>query len=160
MSGLEITGVIVAAPGIIDLCLKYAQILGDKVELYRHLDLQLNEKHLRISDHRIKIQTELQFVKAIAHKLSPEVLEHFLLLLQQLVGKLEAAIRLLDSLYGSGIDSWRQKLKLVMGGFSGVKKVIDELDEWQGCFSNYLMLVTLVGNKHRRRRRTSPLGRF
>lgn len=147
MSGFEITGVILAAPGIIDLCLKYAQILGDKVELYRHLDLQLNEKHLRISDHRIKIQTELQFVKAIAHKISPEVLEHFLLLLQQLVGKLEAAIRLLDSLYGSGTDSWRQKVKLVMGGFSGVKKVIDELDEWQGCFSNYLMLVTLVGDK-------------
>ena len=147
MSGFEITGVILAAPGIIDLCLKYAQMLCDKVELYRQLDLRLSEKHLRISDHRIKIQTELQFVKAIAHKLSPDVLEHFSLLLQQLVGKLEAAIRLLDSLYGKGTDSWRQKVKVAVGGLPGVKKVIDELDEWQGCFSNYLMLVTLVGDK-------------
>ncbi|KAF8429072.1 hypothetical protein EV426DRAFT_583561 [Tirmania nivea] len=147
MSGFEVAGVILAAPGIIDLCLKYAQILCDKVELYRHLDLHLSEKHLRISDHRIKIQTELRFVKAISNKLSPEVLQHFSLLLQQLVGKLEAAIRLLDSLYSRGADSWRQKVKVAMGGFSGVKKVIDELDEWQGCFSNYLMLVTLVGDR-------------
>ena len=146
MSGFEITGVILAVPGIIDLCLKYAQILLDKVELYRHYDIHLNERHLRVSDHRIKIYTELRFVRAIAHKLSPDVLEHFSLLLQQLVGKLEVAIRLLDSLYGRGDDSWRQKVKVAIGGFTGVKKAIDELDEWQGCFSNYLMLVTLVGD--------------
>ncbi|KAF8459750.1 hypothetical protein BDZ91DRAFT_741417 [Kalaharituber pfeilii] len=145
MSGLEFVGLALAVPGIIDLCLKYGQVLVDKVELYRHSDAQLNEKQLRISDHWIKIKTELKFVNSVSSRLAPDVLDHFSRLLQQLLGKIEAAIRLLDSLYAKS-DSWRNKVKLAMTGFTGVKKVIEELDEWQGCFSNYLMLVTLVGD--------------
>lgn len=148
MSGFEaslaVVGFGLAIPGIIDLCLKYGQMLIDKVEIYRHADRTLNEKQLRIEDHWIKIKTEIQFLSSVSSKLAHDIVDHFSQLLQQLLSKLEAATRLLDSTYAK--LNWRKKAKLAFSGLGSIQKVIAELDEWQGCFSNYLLLITLVGD--------------
>jgi len=148
MSGLEaslgVLGVGLAIPGLIDLCLKYGRVLIDKIELYRNADKTLNETQLRIDDHWIKIQTELQFVSSVSPRLSNDITEHFSRLLHQLLAKLEVAIRQLDSIYTK--SNWRKKVKMAISGSDDIRKVIRELDEWQRCFSDYLLLLTLVGD--------------
>jgi len=138
---LAVTGVVLAVPGIIDLCIKYGSFLKDKYDLYQSMDADMKLYNLISNLVDGEMNDVLMFFKSVNDRLSLDLREQIKNLLLQLHTELDALQTLIVK--DPGI---RQRLGYSVHRAEKIQKKCSSLEEWHVRFLRRATTLVLFGN--------------
>ncbi|ERF74537.1 hypothetical protein EPUS_08948 [Endocarpon pusillum Z07020] len=138
---LALTGVVLAVPGIIDLCIKYGSFLQEKYTLYQRMDADMKLFNLISNLVNGEMNDVLMFFKSVDDKLSPDLQGQIKNLLIQLLAELDALKGLITK--DPGI---RQRLGYSARKAQQIQKKCFSLEEWHVRFLRRATVLMLFGN--------------
>lgn len=133
------------AVGMVDVCIKYGNILYDRCQAYKRAEIELQEATLAIENHWIKIEDQISALRSVWEALGERLQIHHNTLLQVLQGKLQVAITKIDGLIGvpekaTTLDKIiakrgeTKRLKYSLFASTSLEAIIDDLEKWQRRF--------------------------
>lgn len=136
-----ITGLSLAIPGIIDLCIKYGAFLKGKHTLYQRMDADMKLYNLISNLVNGEMNDVLMFFKSVDDNLSSDLQGQIKNLLIQLLAELDALKALITK--DPGV---RQRLGYAAHRAQQIQKKCSSLEEWQGRFLRRATVLMLFGN--------------
>ncbi|KAI1208017.1 uncharacterized protein F4807DRAFT_462108 [Annulohypoxylon truncatum] len=139
---------ILAAVGAADLCLKYGEHLLKVYKAFKQADEDVRAKTLLIESTWSQMAIQVEFVRRIAHTMSPDHCRIHFEVLEMLQAKLQVAIRKIEPLskkdnagkaHGSRIKRWKYVLVR-----ESLDKTISDLQQWQRIFDPTWYLIILI----------------
>jgi len=140
MSGFEFTGLVLAMPGVIDLCIKISESLLAKVNLYKdaHNLMKLDKFAVQL------VQGELRdlmgFFYSINATLSPLFKDELESMFQILAVSLEKALRLFRD-----VDGTFKRLKFAFRDSKRIQDACSDLEQWQDRFLKRAIVFLFFG---------------
>jgi hypothetical protein len=138
--GVEIAGIVVAVPGVIDLCIKYGQFLRDKIHNYRHVEEITRVNQFIVELVEGEVHQVLQFFKA---KHSDSTQDHQTSgLVQQLKSLLAEILRMFPS---DGPGTW-ERLVFSFQGKKSIDRACAELENWHTRLMRHFWIRAMLGS--------------
>ncbi|KAF8539318.1 hypothetical protein BDD12DRAFT_882701 [Trichophaea hybrida] len=141
MSGFEFAGLVLAMPGIIDLCIKTSESLLAKINQYKDASnlAQINKFTVQL------VQGELRdlmgFFHSISATLSPLFKDELEKMFQILAVSLENALRLFRDVDGTRF----KRLKFAFRDLKRIQEACSELEQWQDRFLKRAIVFLFFG---------------
>jgi len=134
-------GLVVAVPGIIDLCIKYGQFLKEKVDLYRDMSAIVKLNLFVVQLVGGELHTLLSFFHSIDGQMTPTFKDEIRQLFQVLRDLLEKIIAEFPS---SGPGTLK-KLSFSFHGKKSIDKACGELEQWHSRFLRRAVVFLFFG---------------
>ncbi|CAG8371502.1 unnamed protein product [Penicillium salamii] len=147
MSGLEIG---LALPGIIDLCLKYGDIIVTKYKDFKQADTEIEEHKLVIEAAWIKTSEQLAFLRRVWDQLGDDYRDLQFRILRVFESKLESAVLELSTLDRPStgtrgrLSEKSRAAKYALLKKEALDKAVRDLQTWQKEFDTTWLKVLLI----------------
>ena len=152
--GMAVAGLVLAVPGVIDICIKYGCFLRDKVRNYQHIKELARVGQFIVELVDGQVHQILLFFTA-QHQASAEDSQAFALV-QQLRNLLEKISKMFP---GSDPGLW-ERLVFSMHGRDSIERACVELEEWHGRLLRHFFLRAMLGAPEIHKGRDSTEIRF
>ena len=139
--GLAVGSVILAIPGIIDLCIQYGQFLKDKVDSYRHMNDIVRLDHFVVQLVEGELHTLLMFFKSIHDRMTTAFEDETLQLFQVLRNLLEAV----KQQFPRPDPGKLEKLSFSFHGRKALAKACRGLEDWHERFLRRAVVFLFFG---------------
>lgn len=143
MSGadLAVAGVVLAVPGIIDLCIKYGQFLKDKVVAYRNMSNIVKLDRFIVQLVEGELHTLLMFFRSIHGHMTTAFKDETLQLFQVLRALLESVQQQLPRPEPGKLE----KLSFSFHGSKVLSKACQDLEDWHTRFMRRAVVFLFFG---------------
>ncbi|KAK4231631.1 hypothetical protein QBC38DRAFT_465196 [Podospora fimiseda] len=130
---MEVAGVVLAIPGILDLCLKYGKELKFLCSALREADTEVSERVIRLDNGWLRFQHQLNFLQRTHHIMEEDHRDICAQTLRVLLSKLDFVTAMLRQLVKKESDDkvTVRKARYALKKES-LDKAIDEFESWQG----------------------------
>ena len=143
---ISLVGLIVAIPGVIDLCIKYYDLLADRYDGFKD-DKQISLHMRSLRDHLTTIKYEMRVLNDIRGSEDDElVLQLFEGTLPDLDGKIDA-VKAFLSKFDMWKDSRLKRLAYSFKGKSHAEALVEALRQTHAFFSYKLILMNHAAGK-------------
>jgi hypothetical protein len=139
--GIGVAGIVLAVPGIIDLCIKYGQFLKEKVVLYRRMSEIVRLEHFVVQLVEGELHTLLSFFNSINNQMTPTFRDEIRQLFQVLRVLLESVI----TEFPHPRPGKLEKLSFSFHGNKSIKKACGELEQWHSRFLRRAVVFLFFG---------------
>ena len=137
--GVGIAGIVLALPGVIDLCIKYGKLLKDRIHSYRHVKEITRMSRFIIGLVEGEVHQVLQFFKA-THRVS--IQDHQTTMLVQQLDNLLRNISLM--FLGDDPGVWA-KFIFSMHGKKSIDRACAEFEDWHSRFLRHFWIRAMLG---------------
>jgi len=140
-SGIGVTGLVLAVPGIIDLCIRYGQFLKDKIILYRDMNEVVRLDHFVVQLVEGELHTLLCFFNSIYKQMSPTFRDE----IRQLFQVLRVLLETIITEFPRPGPGKLEKLSFSFHGNKSIKKACGELEQWHSRFLRRAVVFLFFG---------------
>ncbi|EME81803.1 uncharacterized protein MYCFIDRAFT_197104 [Pseudocercospora fijiensis CIRAD86] len=145
MSGAEaaagVAGLVLALPGVIDLCIKYGNFLKEKIESYRKFDEVVKLEHFVTE----LVSGELNILLGFFHSIHDQMTETIKNGVYQLFQVLRTALENAINQFPKGRPTVGTKLAFSLSGRKRISEAVEELETWHGRLVTRAMVVLFFG---------------
>ncbi|KAK3987684.1 hypothetical protein QBC44DRAFT_294654 [Cladorrhinum sp. PSN332] len=144
---MEIAGVVLAIPGIVDLCLKYGKELKYLCSALRQADTEVSERVIRLDNGWLRFQHQLNFLQRTHHVMEEDHRDICAQTLRVLLAKLEIVTDMLRRLVRKESDKTVtvRKTRYALKKES-LDKAIEEFESWQGIADQSWYLLMRIAD--------------
>jgi len=137
--GLAAAGLVLAVPGVIDICIKYGCFLRDKVRNYRHIKELARVSLFIVGLVEGEVHQLLLFFKAQHQASAPD--SQTFALAQQLRNLLEK----ISTMFPGAEPGLWERLVFSMHGRDSIERACVELEEWHARLLRHFFLRAMLG---------------